>query len=499
MGTEQFDVLIVGAGISGIGGAAHLQMHCKGKKFAILEGRATLGGTWDLFKYPGIRSDSDMHTLGFAFKPWTHEKSIADAPSILDYLNETVDDYGLREHIRFSNRVRTLDWNSADALWTVGIETPEGMTTLQTKLLYMGTGYYRYSAGYRPEFPGEERFKGPKIHPQHWPEDLDYAGKKVIVIGSGATAATLVPAMADRGAGHVTMLQRTPTYYAIRPAKDAFANTLRKILPSGLAYDITRFKNTTMQQLVWSAAKKKPEKVKAKLLEMVQDELGAAYDAKHFTPQYNPWDQRLCLIPDGDLFKAMKRGQVDIVTDQIESFTEKGILTKSGKELEADIIVIATGLHMEVMEGVALTVDGARKTVGDSYSYKGCMYGDIPNLISAFGYANASWTLKADLIAEYMCRLIKQLDKTGADIAVPVPSGVQEDPEGMMNLSSGYVERAKGRVPKMGHVYPWRAYHNYRIDKKLMRNEPIEDGWMQLRKKGAVVAEPEAELAIAAE
>ncbi|MBK8630138.1 MAG: NAD(P)/FAD-dependent oxidoreductase [Sphingomonadales bacterium] len=499
MGTEQFDVLIVGAGISGIGGAAHLQMHCKGKKFAILEGRATLGGTWDLFKYPGIRSDSDMHTLGFAFKPWTHEKSIADAPSILDYLNETVDDYGLREHIRFSNRVKTLDWNSADALWTVGIETPEGMTTLQTKLLYMGTGYYRYSAGYRPEFPGEERFKGPKIHPQHWPEDLDYAGKKVIVIGSGATAATLVPAMADRGAGHVTMLQRTPTYYAIRPAKDAFANTLRKILPSGLAYDITRFKNTTMQQLVWSAAKKKPEKVKAKLLEMVQDELGAAYDAKHFTPQYNPWDQRLCLIPDADLFKAMKRGQVDIVTDQIESFSEKGILTKSGKELEADIIVIATGLHMEVMEGVALTVDGARKTVGDSYSYKGCMYGDIPNLISAFGYANASWTLKADLIAEYMCRLIKQLDKTGADIAVPVPSGVQEDPEGMMNLSSGYVERAKGRVPKMGHVYPWRAYHNYRIDKKLMRNEPIEDGWMQLRKKGAVVAEPEAELAIAAE
>ena len=499
MGTEQFDVLIVGAGISGIGGAAHLQMHCKGKKFAILEGRATLGGTWDLFKYPGIRSDSDMHTLGFAFKPWTHEKSIADAPSILDYLNETVDDYGLREHIRFSNRVKTLDWNSADALWTVGIETPEGMTTLQTKLLYMGTGYYRYSAGYRPEFPGEERFKGPKIHPQHWPEDLDYAGKNVIVIGSGATAATLVPAMADRGAGHVTMLQRTPTYYAIRPAKDAFANTLRKILPSGLAYDITRFKNTTMQQLVWSAAKKKPEKVKAKLLEMVQDELGAAYDAKHFTPQYNPWDQRLCLIPDADLFKAMKRGQVDIVTDQIESFTEKGILTKSGKELEADIIVIATGLHMEVMEGVALTVDGARKTVGDSYSYKGCMYGDIPNLISAFGYANASWTLKADLIAEYMCRLIKHMDTSGTDIAVPVPSGVQEDPEGMMNLSSGYVERAKGRVPKMGHVYPWRAYHNYRIDKKLMRNEPIEDGWMQLRKKGAVAAEPEAELVIAAE
>ncbi len=499
MGTEQFDVLIVGAGISGIGGGAHLRMHCPDKKFAILEGRATLGGTWDLFKYPGIRSDSDMHTLGFAFKPWTHEKSIADAPSILDYLNETVDDYGLREHIRFSNRVKTLDWNSADALWTVGIETPEGMTTLQTKLLYMGTGYYRYSAGYRPEFPGEERFKGPKIHPQHWPEDLDYAGKNVIVIGSGATAATLVPAMADRGAGHVTMLQRTPTYYAIRPAKDAFANTLRKILPSGLAYDITRFKNTTMQQLVWSAAKKKPEKVKAKLLEMVQDELGATYDAKHFTPQYNPWDQRLCLIPDADLFKAMKRGQVDIVTDQIESFSEKGILTKSGKELEADIIVIATGLHMEVMEGVALTVDCARKTVGDSYSYKGCMYGNIPNLISAFGYANASWTLKADLIAEYMCRLIKQLDTSGTDIAVPVPSGVQEDPEGMMNLSSGYVERAKGRVPKMGHVYPWRAYHNYRIDKKLMRNEPIEDGWMQLRKKGAVVAEPEAEMAIAAE
>jgi monooxygenase len=496
---ETVDVLIVGAGISGIGGGAHLRMHCPDKSFAILEGRERLGGTWDLFKYPGIRSDSDMHTLGFSFKPWTHEKSIADAPSILDYLHETADEFDLRRMIRFGHMVRELDWDSEEAMWTVGIDTPDGRKTMKAKMLYMGTGYYRYSEGYRPEFPGEVDYKGLTIHPQQWPEDLAYQGKNVIVIGSGATAATLVPAMADRGAGHVTMLQRSPTWYFNRPAKDRIANALRRILPGKMAYTLTRLKNTTLQQLSYKRSKANPAKVGNYLLNNVEKLLGPKFDATHWTPSYGPWEQRLCLIPDSDLFKAISRGAVDVVTDHIDRFTETGILTKSGEQLDADIIVVATGLHMEVMHGVSIRVDGVAKLIGESYSYKGCMYGDIPNLMSAFGYSNASWTLKADLIAEYMCRYLKHLDATHTDYAVPVPEGIQEDPEGMMNLSSGYIQRAQGRVPKMGHVYPWRAYHDYAVDKKLMRNEPMDDGWLHFRKRSAVGASGEAELAIAAE
>jgi monooxygenase len=478
-----YDVLIVGAGISGISGAAHLRMECPEKRFAILEGRETLGGTWDLFKYPGIRSDSDMHTLGFSFKPWTHEKSIADAPAILNYLHETVDEFDLRKEIRFSHRVTELSWSSDDACWTVTVDTPAGRQALTAKMLYMGTGYYRYSAGYRPEFEGEADYKGVTVHPQKWPENLDYKGKRVIVIGSGATAATLVPAMADSGAGHVTMLQRSPSWYFSRPAKDRIANVLRAVLPGKLAYKVTRFKNTTMQQLSYKQSKAKPEKIGAMFKDQVQKMLGDKYNPVDWSPSYGPWDQRLCLIPDANLFEAINRGAADVVTDHVDRFTEKGILTKGGKELEADIIVVATGLHMEVMEGVDIRIDGAKRTVGESFSYKGCMYGDIPNLMSAFGYSNASWTLKADLIAEYMCRFLKHLDSAELDYGVPVPKGVKEDPEGLMNLTSGYVQRAQGRVPRMGHLYPWRAYHDYKIDKKLMRNEPIADGWMQFGKR----------------
>jgi monooxygenase len=496
-----YDVLIVGAGISGISGAAHLRMECPEKRFAILEGRETLGGTWDLFKYPGIRSDSDMHTLGFSFKPWTHEKSIADAPAILDYLNETVDEFDLRKEIKFSHRVKELSWSSQDARWTVSVDTPDGRKTMQAKMLYMGTGYYRYSAGYRPEFAGEADYQGIAIHPQQWPENLDYKGKNVIVIGSGATAATLVPAMAESGAGHVTMLQRSPSWYFVRPAKDWFANTLRAFLPGKLAYSITRLKNTTLQQISYKRSKKNPDKVGNWLLNVTRKELGDRFDAKHWTPQYGPWDQRLCMIPDADLFKSIRRGAVDVVTDEIERFTKTGILTKSGTEINADIVVVATGLHMEVMEGVDICIDGEKRTVGDSFSYKGCMYGDIPNLMSAFGYSNASWTLKADLIAEYMCRFLKHLDSRQLDYGVPIPKGVKEDPEGLMNLTSGYVQRAQGRVPRMGHLYPWRAYHDYKIDKKLMRIEPMEDGWMEFgKKRQSAVSQPAApELAEAAE
>jgi len=483
MAMERFDVLIVGAGISGIGGGAHLKMRAPGKSFAILEGRERLGGTWDLFKYPGIRSDSDMHTLGFSFKPWTHEKSIADAGSILDYLNETADEYGLRDHIRFNTMLTAARWDSNEGLWTVTVKSPAGEQQMQAQILYMCTGYYRYSEGYMPDFPGMDRFKGPIIHPQKWPEDLDYKGKNVVVIGSGATAVTILPAMANNGAGHVTMLQRSPTWYATRPAKDRFANIVRKLLPGKLAYAVTRFKNTNVQQMVYETAQKKPEKVSKHLMKMVQDELGPDYDYQtHFTPRYKPWDQRLCLVPDGDMFKAIKRGDASIVTDEIDSFTETGIHLKSGKDLPADIIISATGLHMEVMHGVALSIDGRAASVGQSFSYKGCMYSGIPNLISAFGYSNASWTLKADLISEYLCRMLDHFDKTGTDYCIPVADGVSEEAEGMMNLSSGYVERAKGRVPMAGNQYPWRAYHNYRLDKKLMRNEPMEDGHLQFRR-----------------
>jgi monooxygenase len=496
-----YDVLIVGAGISGIGGGAHLRMHCPEKRFAILEGREKLGGTWDLFKYPGIRSDSDMHTLGFSFKPWTHEKSIADAPAILDYLDETVDEFDLRKEIKFGHRVKELSWSSEDAHWTVGVDTPSGRQTLTARMLYMGTGYYRYSAGYRPEFDGEADYKGITVHPQKWPEDLDYQGKRVIVIGSGATAATLVPAMADSGAGHVTMLQRSPSWFFSRPAKDGIANVLRKVLPGKMAYSLTRLKNTTLQQISYKQSKTRPEKMGNLFKGAVQKMLGDNYNPADWSPRYSPWDQRLCLIPDANLFEAINRGAADVVTDHVDRFTAKGILTKGGKELEADIIVVATGLHMEVMEGIDIRVDGAKRTVGTSFSYKGCMYGDIPNLMSAFGYSNASWTLKADLIAEYMCRFLKHLDTSKADYGVPVPAGITQDPEGMMNLTSGYVERAQGRVPLMGHIYPWRAYHDYKLDKKLMRNEPMDDGWLKFRKAGPVAsaAVEEPELAVAAE
>lgn len=499
---EKLDVLIVGAGISGIGGAVHLSQKCPGKSFAIVEGREALGGTWDLFRYPGIRSDSDMHTLGYNFKPWTHEKSIADAPAILDYLHETVKEYGLESKLRFNTRVVRTEWDSGEGLWTVTVRKADGETSqIQCHFLYMCTGYYSYTDPYQPDFPGKASFKGPIFHPQFWPEDLDYKGKKVVVIGSGATAVTIVPAMAVDGVGHVTMLQRSPTWFVTRPARDGFANNLRKILPEKLAYSITRFKNINWQQYFYNLTQRKPEKVRQKLLDLTTKELPAGYDvATHFTPRYNPWEQRLCLVPDADFFQSIKSGKADIVTDHIERFDETGIVLKSGKHLDADIIVTATGLKMEIMSGVDLVIDGQHRRVGETFSYKGCMYSNVPNLASSFGYSNASWTLKADLISEYVCRLIKHMDETGTDICVAEPHGVNEHEEGMMNLSSGYVQRAKGLVPKQGDIDPWVIHHNYTADKKLMRYGKLEDGAMHFYKAPHVAAATaQEELAIAAE
>ncbi len=502
MAIEHFDVLIVGAGISGISAAVHLKQGSPGRSFAIIESRPRIGGTWDLFKYPGIRSDSDMHTLGFSFKPWTHEKSIADAPSILSYLHETVHEFDIESAIRFDTRAKKISWDSGTARWTVTTEQSDGSRREMTcQFLTMCTGYYSYTDPYQPEFAGRESFKGPIFHPQFWPENLDYQGKKVVVIGSGATAVTIVPAMATSGVGHVTMLQRSPTYYVSRPAKDGFANVLRKILPGGLAYAITRFKNTGMQQFFYNMTQTKPEKAREKLIDLVAKELPPGYDvATDFTPSYNPWEQRLCLVPDSDLFEAIKAGTADVVTDEIDRFTPTGIALKSGKTLDADIIVTATGLKMEIMSGVELIIDGAPVRVGDTFSYKGCMYSGVPNLTSTFGYSNASWTLKADLISEYVCRLLNHMQQTGTDICVAVPHGVTEDPKGMMNLSSGYVQRAKGLVPMQGDVDPWLVHHNYSADKKLMRYGKLEDGAMTFKKatQGAVSV-PASEFAIAAE
>jgi monooxygenase len=501
MANEEFDVLIVGAGISGISAAVHLKKHCPDRSFAILEGRERLGGTWDLFKYPGVRSDSDMYTLGFAFKPWTHEKSIADAPSILAYLHETVREFDVEKAIQFNSSVKAISWDSGTARWTVTVEGAGGeRTEKRCKFLAMCTGYYSYTAPYEPEFAGRETFQGQLFHPQFWPEALDYKGKKMVVIGSGATAVTIIPAVAADGVGHVTMLQRSPTYCISRPAKDRLANRLRKILPARFAYAITRRKNATMQQFLYNATQKSPVKAKQRLIDLVSKELPEGYDVgTNFTPRYNPWEQRLCLVPDSDLFTAISSGKADVITDEIERFTPTGIALKSGKTLDADIIVTATGLKMEIMSGVDLTVDGAPVRVGETFSYKGCMYSSVPNLTSTFGYSNASWTLKADLISAYICRLLNHMKTSGTDICVAVPKGVKEVPGGMTNLSSGYVQRAHGLVPMQGDVNPWVVHHNYTVDKKLMRYGRLDDGAMTFRKVGGEVKRTSLEQAIAAE
>lgn len=488
---DHVDVLIVGAGLSGIGAAYHLRKHCPGKTFAILEGREASGGTWDLFRYPGIRSDSDMYTLGYAFKPWKAAKAIADGPSILSYVRETATENDIDRHIRFNHRVKRASWSSQTATWTVEAEHDGQIVKFSCGFLYMCSGYYRYSAGYTPDFAGTERFKGRIVHPQHWPKDLDYAGKKVVVIGSGATAVTLVPEMA-KTAAHVVMLQRSPTYVVSRPAEDGLANWLRSKLPAMTAYGITRWKNVLLQMLFFNLARKKPEKTKEQLLTLVREHLGPDYDvATHFTPRYNPWDQRLCLVPDADLFDSIKAGTSSVVTDQIETFTENGILLKSGKSLEADVIVTATGLQLQLLGGMEVVVDGVVADLSKSMSYKGMMFSDVPNMASAFGYTNASWTLKADLTSEYVCRLLNHMDRVGADYGVARIDDPDMDYVPWLDFSSGYVTRSIGQFPRQGVKKPWKVHQNYALDLMALRFGKIEDGVMTFGRKTAATGVPE--------
>lgn len=475
--TEHFDVVVVGAGISGIGAGYFLQRDCPDRSYVILEGRERIGGTWDLFRYPGIRSDSDMYTLGYSFRPWTEAKAIADGPSILNYLDETARDHGIDRHIRHQHRVTAASWSTADARWTVSVERGPDKEPAEftCNFLFMCSGYYNYAAGYLPEFAGRERFKGDIVHPQHWPENLDYAGKRVVVIGSGATAVTLVPEMA-KTAAHVTMLQRSPTYIVARPSEDGIANWLRRWLPGRLAYRLTRLKNISLGQFFYRLARKKPEKTKERLIQMVRDELGEDYDvATHFTPRYNPWDQRICLVPDADLFASIRDGSASVVTDQIEAFEEDGIRLKSGDLLPADVIVTATGLDMQLMSGIPFSVDGVRVDPAKSLGYKAMMYSDIPNLASSFGYTNASWTLKSDLTAAYVARLLNAMKKRGMRQVTPRIAG-DVQPEPFLTFTSGYVQRGMDKFPRQGDRKPWRVHQNYALDLLALKFGGIDEG-----------------------
>ncbi len=487
MTIETVDVLVVGAGISGIGAGYHLQTYCPGKTYAILEGRDDLGGTWDLFRYPGIRSDSDMHTLGFSFRPWKEAKAIADGPSIKNYLRQTAHDHGIDSHIRYQHRVKRAAWDSATARWTVEVErgAEREPVTFSAGFLFMCSGYYDYAQGYAPVFVGQGDFRGTIVHPQHWPEQLDYKEKRVVVIGSGATAVTLVPEMA-KNAAHVTMLQRSPTYMVSRPSQDKIANRLRKVLPSKLAYGLTRWKNVLFGMYFYNKTRTNPEGVNQFVLGKVKELLPPGYDMAHFTPTYNVWDQRLCLVPDDDLFGAIKNGSADVATGHIERFTEKGVLLTDGRELEADVIVTATGLNMQLLSGVEFTVDGARVDLARTVTYKAMMYSGVPNLASSFGYTNASWTLKSDLTCGYVCRLLNHMDKAGAQIATPVlnDSTVEEQP--WLSFTSGYVQRALDHLPRQGSKRPWRVHQNYALDMLDLKFGKVEDGAMTFTRAGAV-------------
>ena len=481
---NNYDVVIVGAGISGIGAAYNIQKSCPTKSFTIFEGRENIGGTWDLFKYPGIRSDSDMHTMGFRFKPWTDPKTIADGPSILEYLNEAADENNLREKIQFKTKVKTAQWDSNSACWRLGIEK-DGSGVIQDiscSILYLCGGYYDYDQGYLPEFDGYEDFEGTLVHPQKWPEDLDYENKKVIVIGSGATAVTIVPSMADK-VSKITMLQRSPTYYFAAPDEDVIGNFIKRFTTDRLGYFLVRWKNILMQRFMLARLRKYPQKTKEMLIDLVRKQLSDDYDVdKHFTPRYMPWDQRLCFVPNGDMFKAINSGKAEVVTDTIDRFTERGILLDSGNEIEADIIVTATGLNMQLLNGIDISIDNEKLDISERIQYKTMMFSNVPNLIATFGYTTASWTLGADLTSEYACKLINLMDSKGMDYFYP---DAGEDVVGQgdfLDLNSGYIQRVAHKLPKQGSRDPWINTQNYLKDLFQVRFKSIEDSDLKFKK-----------------
>jgi cation diffusion facilitator CzcD-associated flavoprotein CzcO len=481
MSLEHVDVLIVGAGLSGVGAAHHLQASCPQKTYAILEAREAIGGTWDLFRYPGIRSDSDMYTLGYRFRPWEDAKAIADGPAILDYVRRTASEAGIDRRIRYHHRVLSAEFSSADARWRVLARRSDTAETveLSCSFLLLCSGYYNYEQGYTPDFRGTERFAGRIVHPQHWSADVDYAGKRVVVIGSGATAVTLVPAMA-RSAAHVTMLQRSPSYVLSLPGEDPIAGALRRVLPAKLSYPLVRWKNVLLAMLVFQLSRRRPGLVKRLIRRAVQRQLPADYDIDtHFKPRYDPWDQRMCLVPDGDLFEAISAGRASVATDEIETFTERGLLLASGAEIEADVVVTATGLNMLALGGIELSVDERPVELPQTTSYRGTMLGGVPNMAFAIGYTNASWTLKADLTCEYVCRLLNHMDAHGYEQCTPDDSDPTIEREPMIDFSSGYVQRAIEQFPKQGSKTPWRLYQNYARDILSLRFGAVEDGAMR--------------------
>jgi monooxygenase len=475
---EHLDVLVVGAGLSGISAGWHLQTHCPDRRYAIFEARDAIGGTWDLFRYPGVRSDSDMFTLGYSFRPWKQAKAIADGPDILQYVRETAREHGIEHHIRFGHRVTHASWSSMEARWTVEAERGASgePVRLTCDFLFMCAGYYRYDEGYTPAFAGIERFKGRIVHPQHWGDDIEHAGQRVVVIGSGATAMTLVPALAHTAA-HVTMLQRSPTWVVARPSRDALANALRRVLPTRMAYGLARWKQVLLGMYFFRLCRQRPAVASKLLLSGVRAQLGPGYDvARHFTPRYGPWQQRLCLLPDGDLFEALRAGRASIVTDEIETFTETGVTLKSGTALEADLIVTATGLQLQMLGGLQVSVDGTPVEWPKTLNYKGMMYEGVPNFASCFGYTNASWTLKADLTCEYLCRLLNHMQRHGLRQCTPRNTDASLGTEPWIDFSSGYFERARHLLPKQGARVPWKLHQNYARDIAMLRYGKIDDG-----------------------
>ncbi|WP_410675748.1 flavin-containing monooxygenase [Amycolatopsis sp. cmx-4-68] len=486
---EHVDVLIVGAGLSGIGAACRLQERLPGKTYAVLEARDTIGGTWDLFRYPGIRSDSDMFTLGYPFRPWKDAKAIADGPSILAYIRETAAAFGVERHIRFGHRVVRASWSSSDARWTVS--TAHG-ATFTCRFLYLCSGYYSYENGHVVDFPGRAEFRGEVVHPQHWPASLDYADKQVVVIGSGATAVTLVPAMAARAA-RVTMLQRSPSYIVARPGRDALADRIRALLPEKLAHRVVRGKNVVLGTLFFQLMRRLPDRAALALRKRVAAQLPASIPVDpHFVPDYDPWDQRLCLVPDADLFRALRSGKADIVTDRIARFTPSGVLLESGRSLAADVIVTATGLRLVAFGGIALEVDGRPIEPGEQRAYKGMMFGGVPNLAWCVGYTNNSWTLRADLTSQYVCRLLAHLDRRGFSFCAPDPASASAagEPRPIVDLASGYIKRAAPGLPKQGGKRPWMMRQNYLLDFADMRFNRLDDGVLRFGRAGDRAAVP---------